>query len=48
VWDEISRRGPTDLVIVQGIMDADFYVSEILDKTLLPFLSAKYPDGHRL
>ena len=28
-------------------MDATFYVNEILEKTLLPFIETRFPDGHR-
>ena len=28
-------------------MDATFYVNEILEKTLLPFIESRFPDGHR-
>ena len=28
-------------------MDAAFYVNEILEKTLLPFINSRFPDGHR-
>ena len=31
---------------VESVMDADFYV-EILQTTLLPFLTEKYPEDHR-
>ena len=30
-----------------GIMDAEFYTQEIVDKTLLPFIQATFPGGHR-
>ena len=47
VWAGISKRGPTRLVIFEGIMDAQFYVSEILTNGLLPFIKEAFPDGHR-
>ena len=43
----ISKRGPTGLIIFDGIMDAEFYVSEILSNGLLPFIRDTFPDGHR-
>ncbi len=36
VWAGISARGSTDLLVFDGIMDATFYVEEILKKTLVP------------
>ena len=30
VWGGLSRRGPTDIVIFTGIMDAEFYTLNIL------------------
>ena len=38
IWAGISERGPTRLMIFEGIMDAEFYVAEILTKGLLPFV----------
>ena len=46
VWAGISRRGRTSICIFEGIMDASLYI-EVLEATLLPFLSLVYPDGHR-
>ena len=46
VWAGISKRGPTPMIIFDGIMKADFYV-EILSKGLLPFTKKYYPDGYR-
>ena len=46
VWAGISMRGRTGICIFEGIMDALMYI-DILDKTLLPFLTKVYPDGHR-
>lgn len=46
MWAGISLRGPTKICIFDGIMDAELYV-EILRTTLLPFLTEKYPEGHR-
>ena len=42
----ISKRGPTGIYIFEGIMDASLY-TEILQKTLLPFISEVYPTNHR-
>ena len=47
VWAGISKRGPTELMVFEGIMDAQFYVSEILSNGLLPFIRRIFPDGHR-
>lgn len=47
VWAGISKRGPTRIVIFTGNMDATFYVREILENTLLPFIQSTFPDGHR-
>ena len=46
VWAGISMRGRTGICIFEGIMNAPVYV-EILEKTLIPFVSEVYPDGHR-
>ncbi len=46
VWAGISRRGATQDVIFSGIMNATRYV-QILEASLIPFLSTVYPDGHR-
>ena len=40
-------NGPTNICIFEGTMNAELYV-EILRTTLLPFLSSKFPMGHRL
>ena len=47
IWASISKREGTNLLIFAGIMDATFYVEQILQKTLLPFIQAKFADGHR-
>ena len=47
LWAGISKRGPTKVVIFTGNMDAKLYVEEILEKTLLPFIQSRFPDGHR-
>ena len=47
VWAGISKRGATRVLVFTGNMDAKFYVEEILGRTLLPFIRATFPDGHR-
>ena len=42
VWGGISKKGATAVCIFEGIMDAALFC-EILRKTLLPFIAAKYP-----
>ena len=34
-------------MVFEGIMDAEFYVTEILSDGLLPFVRETFPDGHR-
>ena len=46
VWAGISVKGATGICIFEGIMDADRYI-QILQRTLLPFLSDVMPNGHR-
>ena len=46
VWAGISKRGPTPIVIFQGIMDATIYIT-ILQAGLLPFIRDKYQESHR-
>ena len=46
VWAGISRRGPTPVVIFEGIMTAESYIS-ILRASLLPFIQSTYPNSHR-
>ena len=36
-----------ELIVFKGIVDAQFYVSEILTNGLLPFIRTTFPDGHR-
>ena len=47
VWAGISKGGSTELIMFEGIMDAQFYVSEILTNGLLPFNRTTFPNGHR-
>ena len=46
VWAAISKREATKICIFHQIMNAEVYV-DILDDFLVPFVSAKFPDGHR-
>ena len=46
VWAGISLCGPTKICIFDGIMDAPLFV-DILDSTLVPFITEKYAGGHR-
>ena len=48
VWAGISARGATDILVFDGIMASEFYVGEILEHGLLPFIEEVYPDGYRL
>jgi len=45
VWAGISRKGPTEVLQFEGIMERTFFVSEILDKTLKPYIGEKFPPG---
>lgn len=47
VWGAISKREPSSLVIIEGIMDAQFFTENILGNVLLPFIRHNFPDGHR-
>ena len=47
VWGGISKRGATEILIFQDIMNSDFYQRNILQAKLLPFIQATYPEGHR-
>ena len=46
VWAGISKRGATGVCIFEGIMKNELY-TEILQKTLLPFAQARYPNGYK-
>lgn len=50
VWGGISRKGATQLLIFNGIMDAGFYTDTVLKATLLPAINHLYPAPltHRL
>ena len=47
LWAGISREGPTDIVIFNGIMKSPFYQEEILQKPLKEFIDEHYPQHHR-
>ena len=47
VWGGISRRGATNLVIFQDIMDAEFYTHSIIEEHVLPFITETFPESHR-
>ena len=46
VWAGISQKGPTEICIFEGKMNAPLY-TQILDKTLIPFLNKKFPTTHK-
>jgi len=46
VWAGISLKGPTNIVIFEGIMDAELYV-KIIKESHLPFIKEKFPVCHR-
>ena len=45
VWGGISHRGSTRLLIFDGILKSNFFVEEILQNTLLPFIRFVFPAG---
>jgi len=47
VWAGISKKGATGICIFEGTMDAALFC-DILRRTLLPFISEKFPGSHRL
>ena len=47
VWAGISMKGPTDLMMFDGIMDAPLYV-RILREALIPSAQRLYPGGNYL
>lgn len=47
IWAGISKRGATNIVLFNGIMDSQFY-QRILTEALIPFGEARYPNGCRL
>ena len=46
IWAGISLRGSTPICIFERKINAPLY-TEILEKTLVPFLEKAFPDGHR-
>lgn len=47
LWGAISKKGPSDLIVFDGIMDSEFYVESVLRTGLLPFIQNFFPSGHR-
>ena len=47
LWGAISKKGPSTLLAFDGIMDGTFYTDVILRDTLLPYIKAAFPGGHR-
>ena len=47
LWGAISKRGPSQLIIFEGIMDSEFYVECVLRTGLVPFIEIFFPEGHR-
>ena len=45
VWAGISKRGRTGICVFDGIME-QFLFCDIIEKTLLPFIQAKFPGTH--
>lgn len=43
LWGAISKRGPSRLLMFEGIMDSEFYVENVLRTGLLPFINAWFP-----
>ena len=46
VWAGISKRGRTGVCSFDGIMKKELY-TEILGKTLVPFLQTTFHEGHK-
>lgn len=42
VWAGISKRGATDIVIFDGVMEKGFYMKEILANSYIPFAKLAY------
>ena len=47
IWGGISARGATRVIMFSGIMNAE-RLAIILEAGLLPFITEKFSDGHRL
>ena len=46
MWAGISLKGPTDVIIFEGTMNAPLYV-DIIRVGLLPFIRDNFPENHR-
>ena len=46
MWAGISLKGPTDVIIFKGTMNAPLY-DDIIRVGLLPFIRDKLPESHR-
>ena len=46
IWGAISSQGAASVVMFSGIMDAIRF-GQILDASLVPFITECFPDGHR-
>ena len=47
-WGGISKRGSTELLVFQGILDNDFYVGEFINNTVLKFTNNKFTSRDHL
>ena len=47
VYGAISRRGPMNIVIFEGIMDAEFFTTSLIESNVVPFIRQTFPDSHR-
>ena len=46
VWAAILKRGPSQMLVFERMMEAKFYAKEILENTLLPLIHNYFPNGH--
>lgn len=46
IWDGISKRGATKVLIFSSNTDAQFYTEDILKGTVPPIIRKKFADGH--
>lgn len=44
VWAGISRRGPTQITLFDGIPRKEIFVDNIVKGNLLPFIQTTFPD----
>ena len=44
---QYPKKGLSTLLAFEGIMDGTFYTDVILRETLLPYIKAAFPGGHR-